>query len=71
MLDWTEVVSSNIKAIGYDADSEELHFKFMNGTEYAYYGAPKEVYDEMMQAPSKGKFFYSEIKDKFVYRKIG
>jgi hypothetical protein len=70
MLDWKEVESSNIFAIGYDTDKSELHIKFNTGAEYAYFGVAKDTFDNLMDAPSKGKFFAAEIKGKYEYRMV-
>ena len=39
------VDSSNIEAIGYDDDAQELHVRFLSGTSYIYhlYGDRKSV----------------------------
>lgn len=71
MLDWTEVESSNIKMVGYDGDLEELHIKFHSGAEYAYSGVPDDVFNDLLNAPSKGKFFNIEIKGKYDYQRVG
>jgi hypothetical protein len=70
MLDWTEVESSNIKMVGFDADKSELHIKFNTGAEYAYLGIARDTFDNLMDAPSKGKFFAAEIKGKYEYRRV-
>ena len=70
MLNWTEVESSNIRMIGFDADIEELRIKFNSGAEYAYFGVSAEVYGGLMRAPSAGKFLAAEIKGKYDYRRV-
>ncbi len=67
MVDMHFVDSSNIEAIGYDPASQELHVRFLSGTEYVYHGVPQEVYDELMAAPSKGSFLNRAVKSNYQY----
>lgn len=62
MVEMNYVDSSNIEAIGYDNDAQELHVRFLSGTTYVYHGVPIEVYENLMSAPSKGSFLNREIK---------
>lgn len=69
MIELTYVDSSNIDAIGYDEDNQELHVKFLSGGYYTYSGVPKEVFDELMNAPSKGSYLNREVKGVYQYAK--
>jgi hypothetical protein len=60
------VDSSNIEAIGYDDDALELHVQFLSGGYYVYYDVPRTIFDDLINAPSKGSFLNREIKG--VYR---
>lgn len=64
------VASSNIMSIGYDVASETLEIEFQQGAVYQYYNVPKPIYDELKAAPSKGKFFASQIKNIFPYARV-
>jgi KTSC domain len=64
------VTSSNIRSVGYDSKSETLEIEFNNGTVYQYYNVPSPVFDELMMAPSVGKFFNSQIKNSFPYARV-
>lgn len=60
------VDSSNIEAIGYDAAAQELHVRFLkSGATYAYYGVEEWVFQELMQADSKGRFLNANIKGRY------
>lgn len=61
------VKSSNIVSIGYEKTN--LYVNFNNGS-YVYYNVPKAVYDEMLLAPSKGKYMWSKIRGKYDYKRI-
>lgn len=56
------VSSSNIASIGYDAMSEILEVEFNNGAVYQYYNVPERLYNGLMEADSKGRYFDSYIK---------
>lgn len=64
-MERTPVKSSNVKAIGYDADNKVLEVEFHNGGLYQYKQVPKLVYNRLMTAESIGKAFVSSIKPKF------
>lgn len=64
-MELTAIESSNIKAVGYNDDEQELHVQFNSGKTYSYAEVPQQVYDDFMAAESKGKFFFASIKSKF------
>lgn len=60
------VTSSNIQAIGYDSASQELHVSFVkSGQTYVYYAVEEWVYQEFMQADSKGNYLSANIKNRY------
>lgn len=67
----TPVTSSDIASIGYDIDSSVLEIEFHSGGNvYQYFHLPQQEYDELMNAPSHGKYFNQNIKNKYQYEKI-
>lgn len=65
------VSSSNIAAIGYDSDTNELVVEFNNGGVYKYLDVPFETYQELMDAESHGVYFNANIrKGGFEYVKL-
>jgi hypothetical protein len=64
------VNSSNVSSVGYDADSQTLEIEFNNGGVYQYSGVPESVYQGMMGADSKGKYFHANIKNTYPYSKL-
>ena len=65
------VDSSNIEAIGHDSDNQELHVRFLkSGETYVYYGVDEWVYQEFLQADSKGTYLNTNIKNCFQYGKL-
>ena len=65
------VQSSNVSSIGYEVASGTLEVEFQNGTIYQYYGVPQNIYDQFMQAPSKGQFLNAYIKNAYAYSRVG
>lgn len=64
------VRSSNIASIGYEEINEILEIEFLSGGIYQYLDVPEDVYDELMEADSHGKYFASNIKDVYEFVKI-
>lgn len=58
------VKSSNIEAIGHDADSKTLHVRFKSGGLYAYHGVTTEQFAQLQSAESIGKHIHAHIKPK-------
>jgi hypothetical protein len=65
-----QVNSSNIASVGYDAGSEILEIEFISGGTYQYSGVPEGVYEGMMGADSKGKYFHANINKKYPFTKL-
>lgn len=62
------VDSTNIEAIGYDAAVQELHVRFLkSGQTYVYYDVEAWVFEELMQADSKGVYLHMNIKGRYGY----
>ncbi len=63
------VSSSNIESVGYENGT--LYIRFHSGGLYSYQNVPVAVYQGLMSASSKGRYFHSNIKGAYVYRRIG
>lgn len=61
----TAVKSSNLKSVGYDSGSKTLEIEFLSGGIYQYSGVPSNIYEELMNAPSHGKYFHRNIRGKY------
>ena len=63
------VDSSSIDAVGYDADAQELHVRFVeSGETYVYDGVPELVWRQLLHADSKGTFLNDRIRDVYAFR---
>lgn len=65
-----DVESSNLVAVDYDEEFATLRVKFLSGSIYEYDDVPYEVYRELMDAESHGKYFYQNIRTKYHYHKL-
>ncbi|MHC5855184.1 KTSC domain-containing protein, partial [Nostoc sp.] len=59
----TQVNSSDLQSVGYDATTCILEIKFHSGGIYQYFKVPESIYRGLMSASSHGKYFHAYIKD--------
>lgn len=64
------VVSSNLDHVGYDDEKEVLDITFLSGSTYRYYDVPYDVYQGLVDATSKGRFFWRNIRNDFNYQRL-
>ena len=64
------VESSNIHAVGYDATDKILKVRFNSGELYYYFEVPPELHEQLMLAPSIGKFFNQFVKKRYAYGRM-
>lgn len=69
-MDRQLVRSSNIRSVGYDPAIMILEIEFHSGDIYQYLSAPKNVYQGLLQASSKGSYFQNYIKEHFTFRQV-
>lgn len=63
------VISSNIKAIGFDVESGTMRVAFLSGGSYDATGAKQEDFDNFKAAKSKGVYFNKVLKKAFAWSK--
>lgn len=61
------VASSNVSSIGYENGVIEVAFH--NGSIYQYYGTNENLFNQFLNAPSKGRFVHYVLKG-FINRKV-
>ena len=69
-MDRIPVESSNLRSIGYDAASQTFEVEFKSHAIYQYYNVPEQIWMELEAAPSKGKYYSSQIKDRFLSQRV-
>lgn len=59
------VNSSNIYAVGYQQEKEQLYVEFLDGSIYRYNDVPESIWKKFLIVESKGSFlhFYVKIND--------
>jgi KTSC domain len=65
------VISSNLRSVGYEAESQTLEVEFHNGGTYQYFGVPSSHYVGLMKAVSLGTYLHTYIKGSYRYQKLG
>ncbi|MBV4358957.1 KTSC domain-containing protein [Pinibacter aurantiacus] len=63
------VKSSAISSIGYNAEKKVLEIEYFSGDVYDYFDVPEHIFNELMQAESKGTFANKMIKDHYEFEK--
>ena len=64
-----KVESSNIDSIGHNFLTKNLEIEFKDGNIYRYKKVPRGVFKNMMNADSKGKFFWKNVRFEYPYKK--
>jgi hypothetical protein len=69
-MERVNVISGNINSVGYEESSNTLEIEFKSGSIYQYSNIPQEVYNELLQASSIGRYFIRNIRDTYRSYKI-
>ena len=70
-MNWIQTPgSSNIARYKYEDDTQILTVEFKNGGTYNYYDVPRQLYDQMNTAYSKGAFLARNIKGAYRYARL-
>ncbi len=64
------VSSSNLRSIGYDAETKTLEVAFHSGSIYRYDGVPESIHRGLIQAASKGSYLNRNIRYQYNYKRI-
>ncbi len=64
-MDFHAIESSNIDGVCYQPEFAALFVRFKNGKVWQYISVPMFIFDQFMDAKSKGAFFAKEIKPKY------
>ena len=65
------VESSVVRAVGYDPAERTLEVEFHTDRVYRYFVVPQRVYDALLTAPSVGRYFNENVRDRYPVREIG
>ena len=64
------VSSSSIQSVGYDPQNHILEIAFHGNGVYQYEDVGQDIYDALMAAPSKGRYFAERIRDRYSWRRV-
>ena len=64
------VSSSNIAAVGYDAENESVYVQFLDGSTYAYKGVREHEFENLRTAPSVGSYLNRNYKNVYPYERM-
>ncbi len=59
------VISSDLKSVGYDPNISLLEIEFNRGGLYQYSNVPAMIYNGLMSASSHGIYFHRNIKNNY------
>jgi hypothetical protein len=65
------IISTGLKSVGYDAVAHVLEVELQSGPIFRYFDVPQSVYETLMSAPSKGRYFNDNVQGKYESRQIG
>ncbi len=70
-----DVESSNVESFGYDEEENTLYVRFLArktspSTLYAYHEVEPEIFDQFMEADSKGRFIWTHLRDRYNFEKL-
>ncbi|SPE36711.1 Imidazoleglycerol-phosphate synthase (modular protein) [Candidatus Sulfopaludibacter sp. SbA6] len=65
LSDGVAVRSRLLASLAYDQDETILQLEFRDGTVYQYFQVPRQTYQSLLQADSKGAYFNSHIRNVF------
>ncbi len=63
--------SSLILSAGYDETNNTLELTFSGGTIYQYSNVPQQIFEELLEADSKGSYYHSKIRGVYPSEKLG
>lgn len=69
-MDRQPIESSMIESAGYEPADRMLEIQFKSGSVYRYYDVPEEVYTDLLEADSAGRYFDAIIRDVYEYERV-
>ena len=62
--------SSFLASVLYLPKRRELEVEFRSGEVCRYFDVPRQIYGELLKVPSKGGYFNSNIRQRFLFQRI-
>lgn len=71
-MDYVSVSSSHVAAVGYESETSTLGVRFLDGSEYHYFGVPEDIFAGVQSAASVGTYLDQYVKKAgYSYSKVG
>ena len=64
------VESTSIASIGYHAQLRVLEIEFRSGALYRYFAVPLPIFENLLKAESKGRYFGKTIRGHFNFHRL-
>jgi len=64
-VEWVPLESSVLTAVAYRASLQQLYLQFQEGNIYRYFACPRSVYNDLVAAESKARYFVQHIRNGF------
>lgn len=65
-----QVVSSNLKSVGYAKTKRVMEIGFKSGRVYQYQGVSPERHQGLMDAASHGKYHWKHVRTALPYKRV-
>ena len=67
---FTATNSSHVQKVEYNDDCKSLRVEYQNGRVYNFSNVPADVYEELVLAPSVGKFLNEFVYENYDYTRV-
>jgi hypothetical protein len=64
------VCSTSVASVGYDDAMWTLEIEFRTGRVYQYRGVEAEVFEQLINAPSKGRFVNAYVRNSYPFSRM-
>jgi hypothetical protein len=64
------VSSTSVASVGYDNATRTLEIEFKTGRVYQYHGVEADIFEQLTNAPSKGRFMNAYIRNSYPFSRI-
>ena len=64
------VNSSNVAAVGYDAENQMVYVEFLSGATYVYKGVLEHEFENLLTASSVGSYLNRNYKNVYPYERV-
>ncbi len=65
-----EINSANLTSATYNTESKDLSIVFKNNSIYEYSKVPWDIFTKFRMTESQGKFFTTNIKNNYEFKKV-